>query len=183
MSYSKSDVDHNGVNLGNRTNIDSYLGLLYGSLRLDSWYLNGTLGLGKHNYESLRRVLGSDAQGSYNAWQYSVRVDAGLPLNLSTAVITPVVAMTYSYLNQSGYAETGMGALNIDGKNTNSFRTGLGAKAHFPLYQGNFSAGLELRRYGTMSLQIRDKTPRRILWWGVDRSLPVACNSRATALA
>ena len=145
LSYSKSDVDHNGVNLGNRTNIDSYLGLLYGSLRLDSWYLNGTLGLGKHNYESLRRVLGSDAQGSYNAWQYSVRVDAGLPLNLSTAVITPVVAMTYSYLNQSGYAETGMGALNIDGNNTNSFRTGLGAKAHFPLYQGNFSAGLELR--------------------------------------
>ena len=145
LSYAQSNIDYDGVNLGSTTNIDSYQGLLYGSLLLDGWYLNGTLGLSQHDYESKRRVLNGVAQGSYDAWQYSARVDAGLPLKLSNFIVTPVIAMTYSYLDQSGYSETGLGALRIHGNDTNSFRTGLGAHVFLPIYEGKFSAGLELR--------------------------------------
>jgi len=145
FSYANSSIDDKGVNNGNRTQIDSYQATLYSSMLLDNWYLNGALGLGKHNYDSKRLVLGADVNGSHEAWQYTAKVDAGRPVKVGSATFTPVASLTYSRLNQDAYTESGVGALAIRGSDTNSFRSGLGAKALIPLHEGYVKTALELR--------------------------------------
>jgi outer membrane autotransporter protein len=145
FSYGQSNIDDKGVNNGNKTDIDSYQATLYGSLLLDGWYLNGTLGLGKHSYDSKRIALGGVINGSHDAWQYTAKVDAGWPLKVGSATITPVAALTCSRLDQDSYTESGVGALHINSSDTDSFRSGLGAKALLPLHEGAVNAGLEVR--------------------------------------
>lgn len=145
FSYANSSIDDKGVNYGNRTQIDSYQATLYSSMLLDNWYLNGALGLGKHNYDSKRLVLGADVIGSHEAWQYTAKIDAGLPVKVGSATVTPVASLTYSRLNQDAYTESGVSALAIRGSDTNSFRSGLGAKALIPLHEGDVKTALELR--------------------------------------
>lgn len=145
FSYGQSNIDDKGVNNGNKVDIDSYQAMLYGSMLMNSWYLNGTLGLGKHNYDSKRIVLGNVINGSHDAWQYTAKVDAGWPLKVGTATITPVAALTYSRLNEQSYTESGVGALSVGSVDTDSFRAGLGAKALIPLSEGKVKTALELR--------------------------------------
>jgi outer membrane autotransporter protein len=145
LSYTQSNIDDKGLSTGNRTDIDSYQATLYGSMLMEGWYLNGDVGLGKHNYDARRIVLGGIVNGSHDAWQYTARVDAGWPIQMGKATVTPVAALTYSRLNQDSYSETGVGALNVTGKDTDSVRSGLGAKAHIPLGEGTVNTALELR--------------------------------------
>ncbi len=145
FSYGQSNIDDKGVNNGNTTDIDSYQATLYGSMLMSGWYLNGTLGLGKHDYDSKRIVLNNVVKGNHDAWQYTAKVDAGWPLKVGAATMTPVASLTYSRLEQDGYSENGIGALRIKGNDTDSFRSGLGAKASIPLHEGAVNAGLELR--------------------------------------
>lgn len=143
LSYANSAIKADGVNVGNNTDIDSYQATLYGSKLMGSWYLNGTLGLGLHQYESKRVVLNNAVTGSHDAWQYSAKVDAGYPLQLGTATLTPVGSLAYSHLSQDGYTESGLGALNVASNDVDSFKSGLGAKATIPLSTaGGFKTAL-----------------------------------------
>ncbi len=145
FSYGQSNIDDKGVNQGNKTDIDSYQATLYGSMLMEGWYLNATLGLGKHQYDSKRLVLGNAVSGSHDAWQYTARVDAGWPFKLSSATVTPVASLTYSRLDQDGYTETGIGALTVGSQDTDSVRSGLGAKVLIPLNESPVRTALELR--------------------------------------
>jgi outer membrane autotransporter protein len=144
-SYGQSTVAEQGVNLGNRTSIDSYQGAIYASTLLRKLYLNATIGLGYHDYTGNRLVLGSGVKGSHDAWQYSAKLDAGYPIKFSAVTLVPVASLAYSHLAENGYSEAGNGALSYDSRDTDSFRTGLGAKALVPLLDSTVSAGLELR--------------------------------------
>ena len=144
-SYGQSRVLSQGDNLGDKTSIDSYQGAIYGSTLLRKIYLNATLGLGYHDYTSNRLVLDNGIKGSHDAWQYSGKLDAGYPIKLNAVTLVPVASLAYSHLAESGYAESGVGALSIGSRDTDSFRSGLGAKALVPLFDNKVSAGLELR--------------------------------------
>ena len=144
-SYGQSRVLSQGDNLGDRTSIDSYQGAIYGSTLLRKLYLNATLGLGYHDYTSNRLVLDNGIKGSHDAWQYSGKLDAGYPIKFSAVTLVPVASLAYSHLAESGYTESGVGALSIGSRDTDSFKTGLGAKALVPLFDNAVSAGLELR--------------------------------------
>ena len=59
----------------------------------------------------------------------------------------PTAIASYSYLNQDGYTETSTlgSALTIGGRSTDSFRTGLGAKALFNIGKESLPMSLEAR--------------------------------------
>lgn len=133
LSYTNSAIKADGVNVGNNTDIDTYQATVYGSKLMGSWYLNGTLGFGLHQYEGKRLVLNNAVSGSHDGWQYSAKVDAGYPLQVGTATLTPVGSLAYSHLSQDGYTESGLGALNVANSDVDSFKSGLGAKAIIPL--------------------------------------------------
>lgn len=144
-SYGESTVNGLGDGTGNRTSIDTYQGAIYGSTMLRKLYLNATLGLGYHDYANNRLVLDNGIKGTYDAWQYSGKLDAGYPIKMNAVTLVPVASLAYSRLSQNGYTESGVGALAIGSRDIDSFRSGLGAKALVPLFDSTVSAGLELR--------------------------------------
>lgn len=145
VSYGNSNVDAHGVNQGNNLDIDSYQATLYGSMLMQDWYLNASLAIARHEVDSERIVLGNKVKGSFDNWQYSGRLEAGKPYNVGKVTLTPVASLAYSYLDQDSYTEHGTGALHISGENTDSLRSGLGAKVLIPLATQGVDAGLELR--------------------------------------
>jgi outer membrane autotransporter protein len=143
LSYANSAVKSDGINAGNNTNFDTYQATLYGSKLMGSWFLNATLGLGMHQYQSKRVVFNNAVLGASDAWQYSGKVDAGYPFQVGSATLTPVGSLAYSRLSQDGYTESGVGALNVASNDIDSFKSGLGAKAMIPLASaGGFKAAL-----------------------------------------
>ncbi len=145
IGYGQSNIDEQGARRGNRSDVDSYQAITYASWGFERWYLNAALGLGQHKFDDKKLVLGSKVTGSHDAWQYSAKVDAGLPLQLGEVTLIPVASMTYSRLNQDSYREQGTGAQRISADDTDSLRSGIGAKALLPVYSGLFNASLELR--------------------------------------
>ena len=144
-SYGQSSFNNNGDNPTIRNNVDTYQGTLYASKLMNSWYFNTTLGLGYHDYSNSRTVLTNYIKGSHDAWQYSAKVDAGYPIQLKGITLAPVASLGYSRLNENSYTETGVGALAINSHDTDSLRSGLGAKAMLPILEGDVNAGIELR--------------------------------------
>ena len=151
VSYAQSNINDKGASTGNTNDIDSYQATLYGSMLIKdalirNWYLNGMLGLSRHDYSSKRIVIGNIVSGDHEAMQYTAKVEAGLPLKVGKTTITPIASLTYSRLSEDGYTESGVGALVVGNQETDSFRTGLGAKAQIPLYdKASLNSGLELR--------------------------------------
>lgn len=134
LSYANTDVNDKGARTGNGTEIDSYGATLYTSYTGSPWYVDGSVGVSLHKYDTTRRVnfTGFDqtATGSHDGWQYTARVDGGYPLPVGPAVVTPVAGVAYSHLNQDSFTETGASGANlaVDSSTTNSLRSSLGAK-------------------------------------------------------
>ena len=58
------------------------------------------------------------------------RAEAGYPLALYGATLTPLTSLTYSYLNQGSYTESGGSgaALSVDSSHASSVKSSLGAR-------------------------------------------------------
>lgn len=154
ISYANTTVDASGVNQGNHSKIDSYQAMIYsaidGKLANSAWYLNANVALAQHQVDTKRLInIGGvidTPKGNFEAWQYSAKVEGGLPYTISNiTTLIPIASLSYSHLNQDGYTETsnGGGALKISGNNTDSVRTGLGGKAVFNLGAKSINSQLE----------------------------------------
>lgn len=151
FSYAQSTVDDDAPNTGNSSDISSYLGTVYGSYVWDNAYLNGALVLGLNQYDT-RRVLNTggvvdSTSGSFDGWQYGAKVEAGYPVPYGSFTLVPIGALYYTHLSQDGYTESSArgAALAINSSDTDSFRTGLGARALYALPTEKMSSSLELR--------------------------------------
>lgn len=130
VSYGRTGVDANGVNTGNKTDLDSYQALAYASYLGAGWYVNGNVGVALHKFDTSRVALGQTMKGNHDAWQFSGKVDGGYPILVSEKIsVIPMLSLAYSHLAQDGYTETGAAALRVGDVDTDSFRTGAGAKA------------------------------------------------------
>jgi len=73
-------------------------------------------------------------------------VEAGIPVRLQEAVVTPIAALTLARIDQQAYAETSSAgaALAVAKQNTNSIRSGLGVRTAVPiLLTATYGLGLE----------------------------------------
>lgn len=145
FSYGQSNIANKGISK-NTMDINSYQATAYASMLFYNYYINANLSLGNHDLDTRRVVLGNRVSGNHDAWQYTAKIDAGLPLKFGKANFIPVASLAYSYLDESGYTENGIGALNVNSNNTDSIRSGLGARALLPLFdKDNVNAALEVR--------------------------------------
>jgi len=131
FAYANTDVSETGALTGSGEKINSYLGTLYGTYTGAPWYVDGTMTFGYHNYDSTRIVSPTQtAKGSFAGQQYGIAAEFGYPLQVIHAVVTPYASIAYNYLNQDSYTETNApGAnLHVNSSNTDSTRSGLGAK-------------------------------------------------------
>lgn len=151
LSYASTGIDGNGANASNRTDIDSYQGTLYGSWNTGTWYVDAALGYGRHTYDTKRLVtvglVTDTVTGSHDGNQYLAKISAGYPMQWGKVIFTPLASATYVHLDQDGYTETGTAgaALVVNDTQTDSFRTGLGAKVKLPLSDGSYKTAVEAR--------------------------------------
>ena len=151
ISYASTGIDGDGVTQANRTDIDSYQGTLYGSWNAGAWYLDAALGYGRHQYDTKRFIslVNASVTGSHDANQYLAKIGGGYPMQVGKVTITPMASLTYVKLDQSGYTEkdpsNSGAALNVDSVDSDSFRSGLGAKISAPLSSGKVKTTADAR--------------------------------------
>ncbi|MBN2447008.1 MAG: autotransporter outer membrane beta-barrel domain-containing protein, partial [Phycisphaerae bacterium] len=148
--YGHTGIDGEGFTRQNQTDIDSYLGILYGAIKGQGWYASGRLGYAWNKYETSRVLLlplaeeGGDeeedagpqklvATASHDASQYMAALEVGAPLRSAYATLTPVASLTWTRLDQEGYQEAGVNRLTIGSQDFDSLQSGLGIKVLAPI--------------------------------------------------
>ncbi|MDI1298690.1 autotransporter outer membrane beta-barrel domain-containing protein [Methylotenera sp.] len=151
LAYASTGIDGDGATQANRTDIDSYQGTLYGSWNAGAWYLDAALGYGRHQYDTKRFVslVNASVIGSHDADQYLAKIGGGYPIQLGKVTITPMASLTYVKLDQSSYTEkdhsNSGAALSVASVDSDSFRSGLGAKISAPLSSGKVKTTADAR--------------------------------------
>ena len=151
FAYGSTGISGEGATTANRTDIDSYQGILYGSYNADEWYADASLGYGRHQLDTKRVVslVGTNLTGSHNANQYSAKLGFGLPITNGIATFTPLASLSYVQLDQNAYSESDSNdtgaALSVNSTKTESLRSGLGAKVSVALANTELSPSVEAR--------------------------------------
>lgn len=152
LGYGYGQVNNLGVTDNNNLLVNSYLGALYASWAGDDWYANGALGLGRQAYVNTRVPFQAESMrttGHHRGEQFTAKIDAGVPLRFSDElVVVPVGSLSYNRVTETGYEETGTGslvALGVEGKQFESLRSGLGARALYSIQEDDWRADLEMR--------------------------------------
>jgi outer membrane autotransporter protein len=141
FAYANTNVNETGNLTGSGMKINSYIGTAYGSYTGKRWYVDGNMTFGYHDYNTTRLVnfsgaTSQTAQGSFSGEQYGAGAEVGYPLlAYSKTIVTPYASLTYNYLTQDSYTETGApGAdLTVNSSDTSSLRSGLGTKISVPM--------------------------------------------------
>ena len=134
FSYSNAAINNTGDTAGNTTRVNSYNLTGYASYVAARWYANFSAGAVQQRYDTNRVVdftgFSGDAGGSFSGTQYVARAEAGYPLAVGSATLTPLASLTYSYLHQNAYTEAGGNgaALSVDAAHATSITSDLGAK-------------------------------------------------------
>ena len=93
----------------NSIGLETYQGLVYGSLIEPSWYVNGSLGLALERYTTNRRIsfpgFIDAAFGNHDGDLFSARIDGGYPIHVANGFVVPVASLTYAHLYQDAYSE------------------------------------------------------------------------------
>lgn len=137
--YGNTSINGTGDTAQNKTDVDSYFGVIYGAYKGQGWYLSTRASYAWHDYSTTRVLnaggLSDVATGSHSGNQYSASAEIGSPMHYYGATLTPVASLNWSQLDQDGYSETsGAGmALTIASQETTSLASGLGAKALIPI--------------------------------------------------
>lgn len=133
----KSNLNGESINSG------VYQGILYG-VRKFSHHLylaeQGLVGYGDNSTERSIPTYASTAQGSYNSWFANFRTELGWNVYAgSDFVFTPELDVSYLFVNQSAYKESGSAMdLSVDANNNSSLV--LGAYAHGAYHLTNLNA-------------------------------------------
>ncbi|VVE69461.1 hemagglutinin-related protein [Pandoraea captiosa] len=153
FQFSRTVINNDGSTSGNQTSVNGYGLIGYAAYTGEPWYVNLTGSVVLQRYNSTRMVsmqgFSGAANGNFNGQQYVTSAEFGWPLALGRAIVTPLASLTYSYLNQSSYTETGGNgtALSVGSSGSSSVRSALGAKIAVPIEtsSGTWTPELGLR--------------------------------------
>jgi len=127
---------------GNKTDVDTYQGSVYGSYDLGKLYYEAVGTFAYNDYSTKRNLFdGSVANGSYGGQQYDAKATAGYKVDTQLGLkVTPFVSAEYAFITQDSYTETGSSAnLAVSPDDISIFKTGLGAKLAYPLTDGGMT--------------------------------------------
>jgi outer membrane autotransporter protein len=134
FSFANSTVDEKGAATGNRTDIKSYQGTLYGAYNAQPWYVDGEFSFGFHNFDTLRRVaftgFSDVATADHMGQHVGFNTEAGYPIPLAGLTLTPTFGLAYTHLHQDSYTERSANgaALAVGEVTTDSFKSTLGGR-------------------------------------------------------
>ncbi|MGF6573256.1 outer membrane autotransporter protein [Paraburkholderia sp. GAS333] len=135
FSYSNTAVNNTDNSAGDSTRVNAYGLIGYASYSGNPWYVNLAAGAVLQRYDSTRVVdftgFSGEANGQFNGQQYVASAEFGYPLAVGSGItLTPLASLSYSYLHQGSYTESGGNgaALALDSAHTTSVRSNAGLK-------------------------------------------------------
>ncbi len=134
FTYSNTAIDSTGDIAGDTTRVNSYGLIGYASYAGTPWYVNLSGAVVQQQFDTTRLVnlqgFSGAADGHFSGQQYVARAEAGYPFALGGLTLTPLASLTYRYLNQGSYTESGGNgaALSVDSSHATSVTSSLGAQ-------------------------------------------------------
>ncbi|MCB9990859.1 MAG: autotransporter domain-containing protein [Rhodospirillales bacterium] len=138
FSYANTDADSDNASLTS-TGVDSYQFSLYGDHDIDKrTYVNGMFAYTMNDVDTSRLVVNSVARGSFDADQYTARVEVGRDYAYQHATLTPNVMGHWTHYSPDSYTETGAGgaSLAVTGDSVDIVELGVGVDASW-LYRNS----------------------------------------------
>jgi len=139
---------HNWTNLTGNGNIDVNTGRggFYASYSQGGFYLNGYAGGAYNSYDARRDALGGGASGNTNGGEFDGYAGAGYEFHFGGFTFGPIASLEYSYVNVSGYNESGsIAPLRIVSQSEDSLRTNVGLSASYTWKTGKVQLRPSLR--------------------------------------
>lgn len=133
FSYAHTNIGLDGDNNGSSGSVNAYGLTAYAGFDGHPWYLNVTGGVARQLNSTTRLIsytgFSGIANGSFKGTLYVTTAEAGYPLAIGDATLTPLAGLRYSSLKQDGYTETGGSgaALTVNGSSYSSLKSELGA--------------------------------------------------------
>lgn len=127
LAYGTSRADSGGGNL----DVGSFQLAAYGRWQGEAYYLDGSLGYGRHRTESRRDIafLNQRARADYDTDSLSLNLEAGRSITHGRATLTPYAGIEGTMLHREKFAETGSAAnLSVKGRTETAWRSRLGAR-------------------------------------------------------
>jgi outer membrane autotransporter protein len=134
FSYSNTAINNTGDTAGDKTRVNGYSLIGYASYTGSPWYVNLSGAVVQQQFDTTRVVsfegFSGAATGHFSGQQYVARAEAGYPLALGSATLTPLASLTYSYQYQGSYTESGGNgaALSVDSSHASSVKSSLGGR-------------------------------------------------------
>jgi len=127
-SYQSSELEFESDNSGD---VDTFAVGLFGTFGLGGGYLDANANVGFHDVSMSRLTPQPDyASAEYSATSWSLSGELGSVIPVGRAYVAPMLSMTYVSVSVDSFSETGSAfALSVDGADTDSFATVLGARA------------------------------------------------------
>jgi fibronectin-binding autotransporter adhesin len=127
-THSSADIHDDG---GSRETIDTPRGFVYGRYSFPTLYVDGSVGYAYDTFDMTRPVTNTTttATSHHNGQEVSTALQAGRPVALGWATLTPKLGFQYLHISESGYSESGAGAnnLTVGSHDTDSLRPQVGA--------------------------------------------------------
>ena len=119
---------------------------LYASWFDNGCYLNGLLTGGYNDYEIKRNGLGGKAHGDTTGLEWGALISAGHDFQAGSVTVGPIVEAQFNHVAYDGFRERGSVApLNIQGNDSDSLRTRVGARAAVKFHIGQIQIRPEVR--------------------------------------
>ncbi|MFA9480202.1 autotransporter domain-containing protein [Phycisphaerales bacterium AB-hyl4] len=92
------------------------------------WFIDAAATYGYHRFETERNMpaLGLTTESKHNGHDLSAFVRGGYQFSFNRFHLTPTASAEYLYLREDGYTESGVGALDVDSRSSDSLRTRVG---------------------------------------------------------
>jgi outer membrane autotransporter protein len=133
FSAGRSVIEQIDFRLGDKANMNHYQASIFGAREFGAAYIDGTLSAGRYELSGQRATAaGRTADAQFNMYSMDLKGSAGYRFKLKDgkSVITPMVGLEVSALNQPGYTETGAGdlGLQMDQKTVQRLRSKVGVR-------------------------------------------------------
>ncbi|MBN9288974.1 MAG: hypothetical protein BGO43_08190 [Gammaproteobacteria bacterium 39-13] len=113
---------HHHVSSHSQTKGNSYQATLYGDMNIECplfvspLFINALVGIAYNDYSTHRNIFFGDLflspSADYSGWQTGAEFEAGYIFSKDNRHIIPTASLFYSYLDLTGYDETGAGTVN-----------------------------------------------------------------------
>lgn len=116
LSVSNSTIDQMDFRAGDSANLGHQQASIFGARESGPAYLDGTFSMGRYDLAGTRTTaVGRTAYAKYNMYSMDLKSTAGYRIRLQDGktVITPMVGLEVTQLEQPRYTETGAGDLGL----------------------------------------------------------------------